>query len=103
MRQWVGLAHSLAGCQVYLVSTGSGLLMGGAGSQGNWLWGVREPRVMLVQLVGGSRYPNRWLWGLGGTRSGDSLGLVDMSPMLIGWSVGVCVCLCVTLCDSLGQ
>ena len=42
-----------------------GPLMGGAGSPGNWLWGVREPRLMLVQLVGGSRYPNRWLWALG--------------------------------------
>ena len=42
-----------------------GPLMGGAGSPGNWLWGVRETRVMLVQLVGESRYPNRWLWALG--------------------------------------
>ena len=67
--------------------------------------GVRGPRVILAQLVGGSRYPNRWLWGFGGTRSGDSLGLADMSPLLTGWSVCVCVCAraCVTLCDSFGQ
>ena len=99
MCQWVGLAHSLVGCQVYLVSTGSWPTDG-------WGWVSRQLAVGCEGAQGNAsttggwvQVPKQMVVGLGVTRSGDSLRLADRSPMHIDWSVCVGVCVCV--CDSL--